>query len=875
MSPRSTRDSTLVVTPATTRVVSSDGTLSPGSESPLLSRLPELGEKLEDPSEVFDRFLDYVSEIGLELYEAQEEALLEIVADNNVILSTPTGSGKSLVALAMHFKALCEDKRSFYTSPVKALVNEKFFDLCEAFHPDNVGLMTGDATVNRDAPIICCTAEILANMALRQGEAADVQYAILDEFHFYGDRDRGVAWQVPLLCLSQTRFLLMSATLGDMAHFEEALTDLNGRPTSTVTSEQRPVPLTYHYLTNPLHEVVPWLIEKDEAPVYLVNFTQKACHSEAQSLMSVDFTPKEDKRAIGAMLKDFRFDTPYGKKIRRFIRHGVGVHHGGMLPKYRRLVERLAKEGLLKVISGTDTLGVGVNIPIRTVVLSKLCKYDGQKTRLLRVRDFKQICGRAGRKGYDDHGTVVALAPEHVIDNERAKAKAAGDPKKLKKLHKKKPPERGYVHWTEDTFKKLKNGRPEGLTSRFVVSHGMMLSVLSRPEGGCRAMKDLIRHSHDRDAVRHRHAKVAIQMFRALVEAEVIALVDQPGRIAKKAVVNVDLQDEFSLNYGLSLFVVQALKVLDQDIETYSLDVLSLVESILEDPHIILRKQLDRIKTEALAEMKAAGMDYEDRIEELDKLSPPKPNAELIYGLFDAYAASQPWLGRENVLPKGVARELYERALDMRSYIVEMKLEQSEGTVLRYFTDVYKALVQTVPSWAVTPEVEDMIEFFGAVVRGVDASLITEWEKLRDPDYVPTRFEPEPELESRGVTGDERAFTVLVRNAAFRVARALARRAFDAAAELVEAPAEAEPWTAERLEAALERYFEEHGAIRIDPRARATEFCVIDRHDDHWRVRQILLDPDEHGEWFLGFRIDLAASDEADAPVLVLEAVRD
>ncbi|MEQ9325293.1 MAG: DEAD/DEAH box helicase, partial [Polyangiaceae bacterium] len=261
------------------------------ADAPLLARLPEPGVRLDDASEIFDRFLDYVTEIGLELYEAQEEALLEIIADHNVILATPTGSGKSLVALAMHFKAMCEDARSIYTSPVKALVNEKFFDLCEAFHPDNVGLMTGDATVNRDAPIICCTAEILANMALREGGQADVQYAILDEFHFYGDRDRGVAWQVPLLCLPQTRFLLMSATLGDMDFFEEALTDLNGKPTATVTSDRRPVPLSYQYLTSPLHEVVPWLIEKDEAPIYLVNFTQKSCHAEAQSLMSVDFTP--------------------------------------------------------------------------------------------------------------------------------------------------------------------------------------------------------------------------------------------------------------------------------------------------------------------------------------------------------------------------------------------------------------------------------------------------------------------------------------------------------------------------------------------------------------------------------------------------------
>ena len=620
--------------------------------------------------------------------------------------------------------------------------------------------------------------------------------------------------------------------------------------------------------------MVPWLIDKDEAPVYLVSFTQKGCHTEAQNLMSVNVTDKETKRAIGKALQGFRFDTPYGKKLARFIRHGIGVHHGGLLPKYRRLVERLAKQGLLKVISGTDTLGVGVNIPIRTVVLSKLCKFDGNKTRILSVRDFKQICGRAGRKGYDDHGTVVALAPGHVIENERAKQKAAGDPKKLKKLHKKKPPERGFVNWTEETFNSLRNGKPEALVSKFHVSHSMLLAVLGREEGGCQAMKDLLRSSHDRKAVQHRHAKTAIQMFRSLVEAEVIALVDLPGRIAKKAVVNVDLQEEFSLNYALSLYVVQALRMLDTDVETYPLDVLSFVEAILQDPRILIKKQLDRIKTEAIGEMKAAGMEYEERMEELEKIDYPKPNAQLIYGSFDEFAAQHPWVGRENVRPKGVARELYERALDLRSFVIDYKLEEAEGTVLRYFTEVYKALVQTVPRWAVTEEVEDMIDFFGFAVRGVDASLLEEWEKLKDPDYLPTPDEPEPEPVSRGVTADERAFTVMVRNACFRVVRALARHAYDEAAGLVQSKNEDEPWTAERFQQTLAPYWEELGAIRIDPRARGTDLCVIQREDDRWRVRQHLLDPEEHKEWFLGFEIDLAASDEADGPVMQLDVLK-
>ena len=847
-----------------------------GLEAPLLSRLPPLEDEIPSTDEIMDRFLEYTMDLGIELYPAQEEALLEILDRKNVILSTPTGSGKSLVALAMHFLAMCEDKRSVYTSPVKALVNEKFFALCEAFHPDNVGLMTGDATVNRDAPILCCTAEILANQALREGEDADIQYAILDEFHYYGDRDRGVAWQVPLLTLPQTRFLLMSATLGDMDPFVDHLTSLNGQPTAIVTSNQRPVPLTFHYWEVALHDTVDRLIEQDEAPIYIVNFTQKDCHTEAQNLMSVNVCTKEEKRAIAKALEGFRFDTPYGKTLRRFVRHGIGIHHGGMLPKYRRLVERLAKAGHLKVISGTDTLGVGVNIPIRSVVLTKLCKFDGRNVRILSVRDFKQICGRAGRKGYDDHGTVVVQAPGHVVENIKLEAKASRDPSRKRKIVKKKPPDRGYVHWDKSTFHKLVTGTPEPLTSRFRVSHAMLLNMLSRERGGCGAMKQLLRDCHDRSAVKHRNAKKAIQMFRSLVESEIITLEAVPGRVAKRARVHMDLQQEFSLNYTLSLYVVETLRVVDAEMETYALELLSLVESILEDPTWILRKQLDRIKTEAIAQMKADGMEYDQRMEELEKLDYPKPNAAFIYGTFDEFTAQNPWVGHDNIRPKGVARELYEGAHDLRGFVIDYKLERVEGVVLRYFSDVYKALVQTVPAWARTPEVDDMTDFFGGVVRGVDASLLDEWEEMRDPDYVPEKIEEVetadiPEVDTRGITKDERAFTVALRNAVFRVVKALAESRFTAAASEVD-----DAWTAERFEETLAPFFEDHERIRTDPRARGTEFIIIDKSstsgtdDRHWRVRQKLVDPDEHNDWMLDFHLDLDASDEAGRPVLEL-----
>ena len=295
--------------------------------APLEARLPA-GDDFT-PDDLLTGFLDFVADRGLELYPAQEEAILEIFAGKNLILNTPTGSGKSLVAAAMHFKAMAERRRSFYTCPIKALVSEKFFALCTDFGADNVGMMTGDATVNRDAPIICCTAEILSNMALREGEAAPADYVIMDEFHYYSDRDRGVAWQIPLLTLPRATFLLMSATLGGAELFQEKLVALTGRETAVVRSTHRPVPLDHEYRETPLHETVAELVKHGKAPIYIVSFTQRGCAEEAQNLMSQDYCTKEEKRAINEALLGRRFDSPYGKEINKFIRHGIGLHHAG------------------------------------------------------------------------------------------------------------------------------------------------------------------------------------------------------------------------------------------------------------------------------------------------------------------------------------------------------------------------------------------------------------------------------------------------------------------------------------------------------------------------------------------------------------------
>jgi len=833
--------------------------------SALHRHLDDLGDRV-DGDALLERFLEYTADQGLELYAAQEEAIMELFVGNNVILNTPTGSGKSLVALAAHFRSVALGERSFYTAPIKALVSEKFFDLCRVLGAERVGMMTGDASVNRHAPVICCTAEILSNMALREGDRADVQSVVMDEFHFYSDRDRGIAWQIPLLALPQARFLLMSATLGETRPFEESLSKLTGVPTSLVKSEERPVPLDFAYSEETLQHAVLDLIEEGKAPIYVVHFAQRAATEQAQSFMSIDFLSKEEKRELKHELAGVRFDTPFGKELKKFLHHGLGVHHAGMLPRYRRLVERLAQEGKLRIICGTDTLGVGVNVPIRTVLFTKLCKYDGENTKVLTVRDFKQIAGRAGRRGYDALGSVVAQAPEHVIENKKLRMKAGDDPKKLRKLKMRQPPERGYAHWDEETFVRLQSSPPETLRSSFQVSNALVLNLFERENDGCRALRSLIRESHESRKAKYGHARDAISRIRSLRDAGVIELDDDGPRVRE------DFQSDFSLNQALSLYVVEAVDVLDPDDANYPLDVLTLVEATLENPWAVLYRQTDALKGRAVAAMKAEGLDYDERMAELEKIEYPKPNAEFLYGTYEVFAERHPWVGGDVLRPKSIARDMFELGLSFVEYVKEYGLQRSEGVLLRYLTDAYKGFVQTVPESAKTDELYDVSDWLGLVVRSVDASLLDEWEQLQSTEERLLDAPEHEPVEAVDVTKDERGFTTMVRNAIWRVLRQLAFKQYERAAEALRDSGD-ESWSAERLSDALTAYWDEYDAIDVGPDARNASQVQIDRAADSWTVRQIVLDTDGHRDWRLRFEVDLHASRDASEPRLTLAEV--
>jgi superfamily II RNA helicase len=827
-----------------------------------------------DPDAAYDAFASWAADRGTPLYPAQDESIVAIVSGENVILSTPTGTGKSLVAVGAHAVALAQGIRSYYTAPIKALVSEKFFDLVEIFGAENVGMVTGDSSVNADAPIICATAEILANLALRHGADTEVGQVVMDEFHFYSDPDRGWAWQVPILTLPGVQFVLMSATLGEVDWLAEDLSRRTGRETTVITGVDRPVPLSYSYATTPIQETVEELLATQRAPIYIVHFAQLAAVERAQALSSITVATRAMRDEIAELIGPFRFTTTFGKTLSRLLRLGIGVHHAGMLPKYRRLVERLAQRGLLRVICGTDTLGVGINVPIRTVLLSALTKFDGTRMRQLTAREFHQIAGRAGRAGFDTAGTVVVQAPEHETENLKALAKMGDDPKKRRKFIRKKAPE-GFVSWGEPSFEKLIAAQPERLTSHLTVTHAMVLNTIARGGDVFTSMRELLEDNHEprprqRDLIRQ-----ALAIYRTLRTAGVVEEVTDATTGQTLIRLTVDLQPNFALNQPLSPFALAVYDLLDEESPTYALNVVSVTEAILDDPRPVLSAQQFVARGEAVQAMKAEGIEYEQRMELLDEITYPKPLAGLLGEAFDTYRATQPWIGDFDISPKSVIRDMYERAMSFGEYTTFYRLARSEGLVLRYLSDAYRTLRTTVPDEFKNDDLLDLIEWLGELVRQTDSSVLDEWEALINPEAVAAAAAREDSEEAivppapRLLTSNPRAFRILVRNELFRRVTLAAREAWTELGELDAAAG----FSADRWASAMDDYYDVHDAVGIGPHARSAALLILEEGPAVWRARQIFDDPAGDHDWGISAEIDLAASNEAGVAVVKITAV--
>jgi superfamily II RNA helicase len=834
----------------------------------------------------YEAFSRWTEKEGISLYPHQEEAVLEILAGNNVVLATPTGSGKSLVAIAAHFAVLADDRVSFYTAPIKALVSEKFFALCEVFGAEDVGMLTGDASVNPDAPIICCTAEVLANIALREGRAADVGLVVMDEFHYYAEPDRGWAWQVPLLELPHAQFLLMSATLGDVTPISDDLTRRTGRETALVDGAERPIPLHFSWSLTPMAEALQELVATKQAPVYVVHFTQKDAVEHATSLLKgfdkLTHHQPGNKAAIAERIAPVRFGAGFGKTLSQLLKAGIGVHHAGMLPRYRRLVEQLAQQGLLTVICGTDTLGVGINVPIRTVLFTGLAKFDGSRSRVLRVREFLQIAGRAGRAGYDTAGYVVVQAPEHVIANEKAKAKAeerraAG--KKNSKAQLTRPPE-GSVVWTEATFTKLVDGTSEPLQSRMKVDNSMLLNVAAREEDTAEAMRRLLQENHEDRRSQLRLTRRALRLTRSLLASGVLTRLDEVDAFGRRYVLTDTLPADFALNQPLAHFAVEVLDLLDPASDSYMLDTVSVIESVLEAPRQILFAQQYAARGAAVQEMKADGVEYDERMALLEDVTWPQPLAELLGAAYEMYRSKHPWLPEDALSPKSIVREMWESAMSFTDFVSRYQLARSEGLVLRYLTDAYRTLRQTVSDAQRTPELEELIEWLGETVRQTDSSLLDEWEALADPDHVaPEVSHHEPPKPPRALT-DTAAFLVMVRNAMWRRVELCARDDLDGlmrlerdAADRTDPPTEV-AMTRSRWDDALEAYYAEHDEIGVDADARGPKMLTLERTGRQWKAVQTIADPEGDHDWVIEAEVDLDATDACGEAVVRGTALR-
>lgn len=866
----------------------------------------------------YERFIDWVAARGIDLWPHQEDALFALAAGSNVILGTPTGSGKSLVALGMMFMAMASGQRAYYTAPIKALVSEKFFYLVDILGRDNVGMITGDSHINTGAPIICCTAEILANQALREGEDTDVGCVAMDEFHFFSDPDRGWAWQVPLLTLPHAQFLLMSATLGDMTAIGQTLNRTTGRDLELIADAPRPIPLSYEYVKTALEGTVELALRQGDSPLYIVHFSQDAALQSARSLASYGVASKEQREAIKEAIKGGRFTTAFGKTLKHLISSGVGLHHAGMLPRYRLLVEKLAQQGLLPVICGTDTLGVGINVPIHTVLLTGLTKFDGRKQRRLRSREFHQIAGRAGRSGFDTEGVVIAEAPEFEIENHKAELKAMGDPKKMKRLKKKKPPE-GFVTWNEATFTRLIESEPEILKPRLRITHSVVLAEVEQGGDAWGRVLELIEASLQTPEEKAKLKLRAAEIFATLIDAGVVvreacgteadadngigsdktvSLTEAPKNIdalrALDATANeddgaddndgrplgdtnaatghpldgpaayyltVDLPEDFALDQPLSPFLLAALELLDPESPTYTLDLISMVEATLEDPKQILRAQERRARDAAMSAMKAEGVDFEERLDRLEDVSYPKPLEDMLEVAFAKYCAQVPWANDYELSPKSVLRDMLETGCDFKSYIAQYKIARCEGILLRYLTEAYRSLDRTVPVERGTEELDDIVSWLGLVVRSVDSSLVDEWENAgAAPGAAPLKRTDE-------VVADRRGMTLMVRNALFQRVRLAA---LDKAAEL---GALDEDWGFGefRWGRVLDAFYGAHEDLLTDADARSAAFLEIDDSDElseHvWHVHQIFHDSDGDHDFGIMADVDLDATQDGDGIV--------
>jgi hypothetical protein len=450
-----------------------------------------------------------------------------------------------------------------------------------------------------------------------------------------------------------------------------------------------------------------------------------------------------------------------------------------------------------------------------------------------------------------------------------------------------KKPQDGAVSWTEETFERLRDAVPEALVSRMRVDHAMILNVVNQPADPVATMRALMEDNHEDERGRRRLSEQAQALGDELVDAGVLEWLEEPDHHGRTLRLAVDLQDDFALNQPLASFALVAFALIDPESEHHALDVLSVVEAILDDPFPVLMAQANKERGEAVAEMKAQGIEYEERMELLEEVTYPRPLAGPLLDALRVYRETHPWVRESDLSPKSVVRDMYEWGRTFTEFVAHYGLARSEGLVLRYLSNAYRALRQTVPEQLKTDELDEIIDWLGETVRQTDSSLLDEWEALTDPESVERAAAalaagdgPPP---PRPITANERTFTVMIRNAMFQKVQLASRDRYGdlaqleaAAAALSDPPGRVAMGEA-AWEEALGAYWDEHASMGAGPDARSPRLLLIDRapagvEGRRWSVRQIVADPEEHHDFAIVATVDLDASDAAGEPVIRTES---
>ena len=386
------------------------------------------------------------------------------------------------------------------------------------------------------------------------------------------------------------------------------------------------------------------------------------------------------------------------------------------------------------------------------------------------------------------------------------------------------------------------------------VDNAMLINVLSREEDAFPVLRRLLTDNHEDRRNQLRLSRRALRLARSLTASGTLTRLDEPDEFGRRYVLTVDLPADFALNQPLAHFALAALDVLDPESPTYTLDIVSVIEAVLEAPRQILFAQQYAARGEAVAEMKADGIEYDERMALLDEVTWPQPLAELLEATYEIYRQTHPWLPEDALSPKSIVREMWEQGMTFTDFVCRYQLARSEGLVLRYLTDAYRTLRQTVPDAHRTPELEDLVEWLGETVRQTDSSLLDEWEALTDPEHVRADVaHHEPPPPPRPITQQERAFRVMVRNAMLRRVELVARDDLDGlmrlerlAADRTDPPREVE-MTRSAWDAAIEEYYAEHDEVaprRRRPRPGAAGDHARRPSPRRWRVRQTIDDPE-------------------------------